>query len=62
MTKPRNEETVQIKVSTRVERGLRPSAVERNETVRTSILRALKGPGVAVTDGELMDRRKVFGR
>ena len=62
MTKVSQEETVQIKVSPRVEEGDFRSAFECDETVRTFILKALKDRGVTVSDEELVDWRKVSGR
>lgn len=62
MTKPSQEETVQIKVSPQLKKEIRRSALECDETVRTFILKALKSRGVAVADDELVDRRKAAGR
>ena len=62
MTKPSQEETVQIKVSALLKKEIRRSALECDETVRTFILKALKARGVAVADDELVDRRKVASR
>lgn len=53
-----HEETLQIKVSPTLKREIRRSAFERDETVRTFILRALKSQGISVADEELVDRRK----
>lgn len=62
MTKASKEETVQIKVSPELKKEIRRSALERDETVRTFILRALRDRGVTVSDEQLVDRRKVASR
>lgn len=62
MTKAAPEETVQIKVSAETKKEIRRIALERDETVRTFILRALKERGVTVADAEIGDRRKAVGR
>ena len=62
MTKASQEETIQIKVSPELKKEIRRGAFDSDETVRTFILKALKGRGVAVADKELVDRRKVAGR
>ena len=62
MTKPSQEETVQIKVPAKLKKEIRRSALECDETVRTLILKALKARGVAVADDELVDRRKAVDR
>lgn len=54
-----DEKTVQIKVSPELKKAIHLSALERDETVRTFILKALKERGIAVSDDELVDRRKV---
>ena len=59
MSRPRHEETVQIKVSAKLKKEIRRTALERDETIRTFILMALKERGLAVADDELVDRRKV---
>lgn len=62
MTSPSQEKAVQIKVSAKLKKEIRRSALESDETVRTFILKALKARGVAVADDELLDRRKVIDR
>jgi hypothetical protein len=62
MTKPSHEETVQIRVSARLKKEIRRSALECDETVRTFVLKALKARGVAVAQEELADRRKATER
>lgn len=59
---PHHEQTVQIKVSPELKKAIRRNALERDETVRTFILKALRERGVAISDDELVDRRKAAGR
>ena len=56
------EKTVQFKVSPALKKEIRRSALEHDETVRAFILKALKERGVAISDDDLVDRRKVSGR
>jgi hypothetical protein len=58
MGKPLQQETVQIKVSPALKKEIRRSALECDETLRTFILKALRRRGVAISDAELVDRRK----
>lgn len=58
MSKADPDETVQIKVSAKTKKEIRRVALERDETLRTFVLRALKDRGVAVSDEEVGDRRK----
>lgn len=58
MSKARPDETVQIKVSAETKKEIRRVALERDETLRTFVLRALRDRGVAVSDEEVGDRRK----
>ena len=62
MAKSAQQETLQIKVSPELKKTVRRSALECDETVRTFILKALRGRGVPVPDDELVDRRKASGR
>lgn len=62
MPRTPREETVQIKVAPELKKLIRRTALERDETVRTFILRALRDRGVPVSDDELVDRRKVAAR
>lgn len=62
VAKASTEKTVQFKVSPALKKEIRRSALERDETVRAFILKALKGQGVAISDDDLVDRRKVSGR
>lgn len=59
MAKVPDEKTVQFKVSPELKKEIHRTALERDETVRTFILKALKQRGIAVADGDLVDRRKV---
>ena len=58
MTKALDERTVQIKVSPELKKAIHRTALERDETVRTFILKALQQCGIPVPEQELMDRRK----
>ncbi len=62
MTETSKEMTVQFKVSPALKKEIYRSALERDETVRAFILKALKDRGIAVSDCDLVDRRKVSGR
>ena len=62
MAKVPDEKTVQIKVSPELKKAIHRSAFEQDETVRTFILKALQQRGITVSDGDLVDRRKVAGR
>lgn len=53
-----DEVVVQFKVSPRIKKSIRVMALERDETVRSLILRALRDVGLQVADEELRDRRK----
>jgi uncharacterized protein (DUF1778 family) len=58
MARTSNEKTIQIKVSPELKKAIHRTALERDETVRTFILRALQQRGIAVADSDLVDRRK----
>lgn len=60
--KASSEMTVQFKVSPALKKEIYRSALEQDETVRVFILKALKGRGIAVSDNDLVDRRKVSSR
>jgi uncharacterized protein (DUF1778 family) len=62
MGKAPGEKTVQIKVSPELKKAIHRTALEQDETIRTFILKALRQRGVAVSDGDLVDRRKAIGR
>jgi len=57
-----NEVVVQFKVSPRIKKSIKAMAFDRDETVRSLILRALKEAGLPVADDELGDRRKASER
>lgn len=61
MTKASAEKTVQFKVSPELKKEIHRKALERDETVRTFILKALKARGIAIADRDLVDRRKAAG-
>lgn len=52
------ESAIQFKVSPALKKEICRNALERNETVRAFILRALKEQGIAISDTELIDRRR----
>lgn len=58
MSKASTEKTVQIKVSPELKKELHRTALERDETVRTFILKALQQRGIAIDEHDLCDRRK----
>lgn len=60
--KASSEMTVQFKVSPELKKEIHRSALERDETVRSFILKALKDRGITVSDDDLVDRRKGGGR
>jgi hypothetical protein len=60
--KASSEMTVQFKVSPALKKEICRSALERDETVRAFILKALKDRGIPVSENDLVDRRKVGGR
>jgi len=62
MARTLDEKTVQIKVSPELKKAIHRTALEQDETVRTFILKALRQRGIAVSDGDLVDRRKAAGR
>jgi uncharacterized protein (DUF1778 family) len=62
VTMPASEETVQIRVSAETKKEIRRIALERDETVRTFILRALQARGVILSESEIGDRRKAGSR
>jgi hypothetical protein len=61
MTKASAEKTVQFKVSPELRKEIHRKALERDETVRTFILKALKTRGITIADRDLVDRRKAAG-
>jgi uncharacterized protein (DUF1778 family) len=62
VAKASSEMTVQFKVSPELKKEIHRSALERDETLRSFILKALKDRGIAVSDNDLVDRRKGVGR
>lgn len=62
MTEREGEETVQIKVSPHIKKSIRALAFERDETVRSLILRSLRDSGLPLDEAELVDRRKASSR
>lgn len=62
MAKAPDEKTVQFKVSPELKKEIHRTALERDETIRTFILKALKQRGITIADDDLVDRRKAAGR
>ena len=62
MARTPDEKTIQIKVSPELKKAIHRTALERDETIGTFILKALQQRGIAVSDGDLVDRRRVAGR
>lgn len=62
MARKSNEETVQFTVSPRIKKSIRTLAFERDETIRSLILRSLRDAGLPLDDTELTDRRKASGQ
>ena len=56
------EVTVQIKVPRSLKRQLQKRALNRDETMRTFILKALRKEGLCVPTALLADRRKTRSR
>lgn len=57
-----DEVAIQFKVSSRIKKSIKVMALERDETVRSLILKALRDAGLQVADGELIDRRGITRR
>lgn len=62
MTRKADEETLQIMVSPSIKKAIRALAVERDETIRSLILRSLRDAGLPLDESELIDRRKAVGQ
>ena len=62
MSRNSNEQVVQFMVSPEVKRAIKALAFEREETIRTLILRSLREAGLYLDDVELVDRRKASDR
>lgn len=58
MTDSTNEVVVQFKVSPKIKKAIKAMALERDETVRSLILKALRDNGLHVAKDELGDRRR----
>lgn len=56
------ESPIQFKVSPALKKEISRNALERDETVRAFILRALKEQGISVSESELIDRRRGVAR
>lgn len=62
MSKTEPQETLQIRVSSRVKKEIRRSALECDETLKTFILTALRLRGLKISDEELLDGRKAAAK
>ena len=62
MPRKADEETLQIMVSPSIKKAIRALAVERDETIRSLILRSLRDSGLELDEAELIDRRKAVGQ
>lgn len=49
-------------VSPKIKKAIRSMAVERNKTIRSLILRLLRGAGPTLDDAELIDRLRAPGQ
>ncbi len=58
MTRNTSEVVVQFKVSPKIKKAIKAMALERDETVRSLILKALRDKGLHVVKDELGDRRR----
>ena len=58
VTRKVNEVVVQFKVSPKIKKAIKAMAFERDETVRSLILQALKDNGLPISEDELGDRRR----
>lgn len=57
MSRNADERVVQFMVSPDIKKAIKTLALERDETIRTLVLRSLKDAGLPVDDDELIDRR-----
>ena len=62
MSRKAEEEVVQFMVSPRIKKSIKTLATERDETIRSLILRSLRDAGLPLDEAELIDRRKASGR
>ena len=62
MTRKADEEPLQIMVSPSIKKAIRALAVERDETIRSLILRSMRDAGLPLDESELIDRRKAAGQ
>jgi len=62
MSRNTNEQVVQFMVSPDVKKAIKALALERDETIRTLILRSLQDFGLHLDEVDLGDRRKAASR
>ena len=53
-----DEQIIQIVVPAKLKKAIKRRALEREETVRTLVLKALRDSGLHVDETELRDRRR----
>ena len=58
VTRSTDEQVVQFMVSPRIKKAIKELALQRDETIRSLILRALRDTGLELDDAELVDRRR----
>ena len=58
MSRAKDEKPLQIMVSPQIRKAIHALALERDQTVRSLILRSLKDAGLKLNEAELVDRRK----
>ncbi len=52
------EATIQLKIPAKLKREIQQTAFDREETMKTLILRSLKKNGVNISDSAIVDGRK----
>ncbi|MBL1438225.1 MAG: hypothetical protein COB08_018750 [Rhodobacteraceae bacterium] len=55
----KSEATIQLKIPAELKRRIQQTAFDRDETMKTFILKSIKKNGVAVDDSVVIDRRKM---
>ena len=62
MSREAYKKTVQIMFSPSIKKAIRFLAVDRDDLIRSLILRFLRGAGLQLDRAELVDRRTKFGQ
>lgn len=52
------EATIQLKIPAKLKRKIQQVAFDRDETMKTFILKSMRKNGVAIADALIVDRRK----